>query len=30
VRYEVTVELEQEFVDEHLAQLEAIVAARGT
>ncbi len=30
VRYKVTVELEQEFVDEHLAQLEAIVAARGT
>ncbi len=30
VRYEVTVELEQGFVDEHLAQLEAIVAARGT
>ena len=30
VRYEVTVELEQQFVDEHLAQLEAIVAARGS
>ena len=28
VRYEVTVELEQQFVDEHLATLEAIVASR--